>query len=197
MVIQTNKQELYARQEEGTACLNFDPQRLWDNFQFLQQHGIVRKDGDPNLPVLCAGCRNGYELKMFDDAGYNNVHGFDWSRKMVAVAMLTTKYDIRWDDVCNIRTFPDYSYGIVYCSHVIEHVLDPKRAIVELTDKLMSDGELVIIVPHEPEPMSKYHITAFRSKADLVEVMDVAGTKLVTVEYDSKWNEYLAIATRA
>jgi len=43
--------------------------------------------------------------------------------------------------------YPDETFDVIYCSHVLEHVLDDKRAMDELHRVLKSDGWAVFLVP--------------------------------------------------
>lgn len=49
-------------------------------------------------------------------------------------------------DICNIQ-YPDSSFDIIYCSHVLEHVLDDGKAMRELYRTLKSDGWAILNVP--------------------------------------------------
>jgi SAM-dependent methyltransferase len=49
-------------------------------------------------------------------------------------------------DVTAIR-FPDESFDVIYCSHVLEHVPDDRRAMRELHRVLKRDGFAVFMVP--------------------------------------------------
>jgi SAM-dependent methyltransferase len=49
-------------------------------------------------------------------------------------------------DISDIR-YPDESFDIVYCSHVLEHVPDDRRAMRELHRVLRNDGWAIIDVP--------------------------------------------------
>jgi len=49
-------------------------------------------------------------------------------------------------DVQNIDR-PDGSYDFIICSHVIEHVADPRRAIKELTRILSEEGLILLAYP--------------------------------------------------
>ncbi|MBT9559880.1 MAG: class I SAM-dependent methyltransferase [Myxococcales bacterium] len=46
-------------------------------------------------------------------------------------------------------TFPDESFDRVYCSEVLEHVLDPGRVIAEIRRVLKPTGVAVVSVPNE------------------------------------------------
>jgi len=49
-------------------------------------------------------------------------------------------------DITNIQ-YPDESFDVIYCSHVLEHVQDDKKAIRELFRILKKDGWAIILVP--------------------------------------------------
>lgn len=49
-------------------------------------------------------------------------------------------------DVCNIQ-YPDDSFDVIYCSHVLEHVADDRQAMKELYRVLGRDGWAIINVP--------------------------------------------------
>jgi len=49
-------------------------------------------------------------------------------------------------DVCNIL-FPDKSFDLIYCSHVLEHVPDDALAMREFYRVLKPDGKIILQVP--------------------------------------------------
>ena len=49
-------------------------------------------------------------------------------------------------DITNI-TYPDASFDVVYCSHVLEHVPDDRKALREFHRVLKRDGWAIILVP--------------------------------------------------
>jgi predicted SAM-dependent methyltransferase len=49
-------------------------------------------------------------------------------------------------DVTNI-TYPDQSFDVIYCSHVLEHVPDDKRALGEFHRVLKDNGWAILLVP--------------------------------------------------
>ena len=53
-------------------------------------------------------------------------------------------------DITNIN-FPDDSFDVIYCSHVLEHIPDDRRAMLELRRVLKSSGWAVIMVPINTE----------------------------------------------
>lgn len=49
-------------------------------------------------------------------------------------------------DICDIR-YPDGSFDCIYCSHVLEHVLDDRKAMREFHRVLRDDGWAILNVP--------------------------------------------------
>ncbi len=49
-------------------------------------------------------------------------------------------------DITDIQ-YPDNSFDVIYCSHVLEHVPDDRAAIRELYRVLKSDGWAVLLIP--------------------------------------------------
>lgn len=49
-------------------------------------------------------------------------------------------------DITNIE-FPDESFDLVYCGHVLEHIEDEGKAISEIYRVLKKDGQAIIMVP--------------------------------------------------
>lgn len=54
-------------------------------------------------------------------------------------------------DITNIQ-YPDNSFDIVYCSHVLEHIPDDRTAMKELARVLQPSGWAVLQVPMGTEP---------------------------------------------
>ena len=49
-------------------------------------------------------------------------------------------------DICDIQ-YPDQSFDVIYCSHVLEHVLDDRRAMMEVFRVLKNNGWAILNVP--------------------------------------------------
>ena len=52
--------------------------------------------------------------------------------------------------------FPDHTFDVVLCSHVLEHIPDDRRAMREIRRVLKSDGWALINVPSDPDRASTY-----------------------------------------
>lgn len=55
-------------------------------------------------------------------------------------------YDLKLD-VCNMKDIPNGSYSLVICSHVLEHVDDPDKALSEIFRIIKSGGAAILMVP--------------------------------------------------
>lgn len=49
-------------------------------------------------------------------------------------------------DICNIQ-YPERTFGLIYCSHVLEHVPDDRKALAEFHRVLQDDGKAIIVIP--------------------------------------------------
>lgn len=95
------------------------------------------------------------ETTFFESAGTKMLHlaaerCFEPTfRKIVGSGYITADLlkpaDVKMD-ITDIQ-FPDSSFDIVYCSHVLEHVPDDRRAMQELCRVLKPDGWAIVMVP--------------------------------------------------
>ncbi|MCL4743728.1 class I SAM-dependent methyltransferase [Candidatus Kuenenia sp.] len=53
-------------------------------------------------------------------------------------------------DITNIQ-YPDQSFDVIYCSHVLEHVDDDKQAMREFFRVLKNSGWAILLVPFTSE----------------------------------------------
>lgn len=50
-------------------------------------------------------------------------------------------------DICDMKQIADNSFDIIICSHVLEHVPDPDKAMREIYRIMRPDGRAIIMVP--------------------------------------------------
>jgi SAM-dependent methyltransferase len=65
--------------------------------------------------------------------------------KYVSADLYNTNAMIKMD-ITNID-YPNESFDFLYCSHVLEHIKDDRKAIVEIYRVLKKGGQAVIVVP--------------------------------------------------
>ncbi|MCB0405407.1 MAG: class I SAM-dependent methyltransferase [Bdellovibrionales bacterium] len=73
---------------------------------------------------------------------FRNLFGKD---VYVTADLLGSNVDVQVD-VCELQ-FPDKSFDLILCSHVLEHVANDKKAMKELRRVLTNDGIAIILVP--------------------------------------------------
>lgn len=59
-------------------------------------------------------------------------------------------------DITNI-SYPDESFDFIYCSHVLEHIEDDRKAMKELNRVLKKDGWAILLVPIMTENPTEEH----------------------------------------
>jgi 2-polyprenyl-3-methyl-5-hydroxy-6-metoxy-1,4-benzoquinol methylase len=111
-----------------------------DVLQFL-------KKGD--LKVLEIGCGSGATLSMLKSLGYATlVHGVEL---VDDIANLSDKSIDRMyvGDISNDMSFlTNDFYDVILCLDVLEHLSDPNQVVLDLSQKLKSDGSFIVSVPN-------------------------------------------------
>ena len=98
--------------------------------------------------VLCIGARDNSEVLTFINAGYN-VTGID----VCIESSLITKMDMA-------ELSPEFGkFDIIYCSHVLEHVLDPEKTFKAINS--VATGIIFITLPIVDRPPDIEHPTVY------------------------------------
>jgi len=129
---------------------------------------LFKPSGDPPRPdARCPVCWSlerqrlailflEHKTDLFDGSGKNMLQvapedGLEARfRRVPKLELLTADLDkptamVRMD-LTNIQ-YPDESFDVIYCSHVLEHITDDRKAMRELARILKSDGWSVLMVP--------------------------------------------------
>lgn len=106
--------------------------------------GIV--PGGPAPAVLDVGCGNGASLLILSVMGYASCKGVETDERACEAAR-ALGFEVRPGTAESIP-YPDESFDVVYLRHVIEHVLDPARAIAECLRVLRPGGLVSFLAPN-------------------------------------------------
>jgi len=130
--------------------------------------------------LIDIGCGNGYLLQNIKEK-HNHIRltGFDVANKLVQ------KSDIHFVSG-NIEKLPfaDRSFDVVVCTHVLEHVLHPEKAVQEL--KRITNKQLIIVVPKQRYYYYTLdeHLQFFYHKESLTTLIDIDNHQCNNIQGD-------------
>jgi 2-polyprenyl-3-methyl-5-hydroxy-6-metoxy-1,4-benzoquinol methylase len=93
--------------------------------------------------MLDYGCSWGYGVYQLSQAGYQAT-GFEISRPRVEYG----RQNLRVDLISDIDTLPSKAFDGIYSAHVLEHIPEPKSALVAFQRLLKPGGKLFLYVPN-------------------------------------------------
>ncbi len=153
----------------------------------------------PGADVLDAGCGTGYGAAILSDAGAARVLGIDVDRRSVRYARRrfgSPTVSFRVED-CDRLDLEPGSFGLVYCSNVLEHLTAPEAFLRTAAGALRPGGLAVIALPPITTPSDlavndgiHYHRTTLelRSWARLIEALPWTVT-VHAHRFDGEWSE--------
>lgn len=95
--------------------------------------------------ILDVGCGNGYLLQRLADVTDAELHGLDYNKPSLPQE-LQGRVQLHEGSI-NHLPFEDRTFDVVVCSHVLEHLPDPWRAVSELTR--VASKQLQVVVPRQ------------------------------------------------
>jgi len=97
--------------------------------------------------VLCVGCGSGLECDVLTKMG-GKVSAIDPSAELLSKArVLNPTVDFQLASA-ELLPFPDKSFDIVYCAHVLHYINDWAEPLREMLRVLKIDGRLIVTVHH-------------------------------------------------
>jgi len=110
--------------------------------------------------ILDAGCGNGRVtalLRCHSDPARTQVVGIDLVAADVARANLGGQPNIAFYAKDLLGELSDLGeFDFIYCQEVLHHTADPKRAFLNLCDRLAPDGEIAIYVYKQKAPVREF-----------------------------------------
>lgn len=88
--------------------------------------------------ALDVGCRDGFFTKILKNKGY----------KVISIDIEKNYDDCEIVDANDILPYKDNSFDLIWCSEVIEHLINPAKTINEFKRILKSNGVAVITTPN-------------------------------------------------
>ncbi len=106
-----------------------------------------------NGEILDIGCADGYFTNIIHKSTLNSkIIGIDILKTSISYAKSryknNSKLKFKVADAHNL-TFPDNTFDAVYAIESLEHVVDPKTFLKEISRVLKSNGKTIILIPTE------------------------------------------------
>jgi SAM-dependent methyltransferase len=154
---------------EGAQLSVRDIDRYSDQARFAAAHVV-----DRTVPVLDVGTATGGFLVALREAGFERPFGVDPSPDAVRVARDAFNLDVIVGGLDEAKAW-GYEFGLVSYVAVLEHVLEPREQVREVSRLLRRDGFLFVSVPaagsfkdHIDAPFQEFsveHINYFTSRS--------------------------------
>ena len=100
--------------------------------------------------VLDVGCAGGYLARALRERGVEAVDGIEPSLEDAEAARPHCRRLVHGsvEDDEAVAELPDNEYDVIVCGDVLEHLVEPERALRRLIPKLKPGGRFVISVPN-------------------------------------------------
>lgn len=138
---------------QGKSCTTT---RLWPTAQAQCKHDFeaFKAFWPPRSKILDVGCGDGYSMDLMRDAWFEP-YGVDFYEPKVNRA-IQHEHDV---EVCDLNKipYPDEEFDVVYCRHVLEHLVEPLESLKEFHRVLREKGLLSLIVPMQATSSKHVH----------------------------------------
>lgn len=107
---------------------------------------LVKYIRNKNARILSIGCRDFYDLRCLRKLGYNNLIGCDIDQRC---DQLAKKLNIPFVQ-CDIHEHKfNEKFDVIYMRHVLEHLYDPDKAMINICNHIKPGGYIMVVVPLE------------------------------------------------
>lgn len=102
---------------------------------------LILREGDvgTNSRMLDVGCGAAYQSSLLRSSG-RTILSMD-----IANRAYYTNLNVLGD--CTYLPFRDNCFDVIYCSHVLEHIQDRRKALLEMIRVANPDGYIYVVVP--------------------------------------------------
>jgi len=99
-----------------------------------------------DTPILDLGCGSGAWLERLANAGFNNLYGIDYDVRQFATSKaISLQANLDFD---NHLSFENKKFGLITAIEVIEHLQNPGRLFVHVSNLLEPDGYFLLTTPN-------------------------------------------------
>lgn len=103
--------------------------------------------------ILDVGCAKGFLVKAFLELGIKDVRGIDVSKYAIGQVSAEVRKKLQVVDVEKERIpFPDASFELIAALDLIEHLVNPKKALQEIYRVLKPGGKVCVTTPSPRSP---------------------------------------------
>lgn len=127
--------------------------------------------------MLDIGLGSGRAANAFAEAGWSvSATGYDVDAYRSDGAEFAEGIELHENiDICDMSVFPDEAFDVIWCAHVLEHVLDTGRALSEVRRVLKPGGTFYISVPPFKDEIVGGHVKPGWNVGLLMYVLAVTG----------------------
>jgi 2-polyprenyl-3-methyl-5-hydroxy-6-metoxy-1,4-benzoquinol methylase len=143
---------------------------------------IINSESKGNF--LDVGCGSGRVVKLAKENGWN-AYGIEADLKAVENAKLTN-INVSHGFAESVGDYKN-EFDLIYCSHVIEHVYEPKKFISDIYEALKPGGMAVIITPNAASVLRHYFGSYWRGLEAPRHISIPPKNKLIEIFRDSKF----------
>lgn len=158
--------------------INVNTPKYWDNFaNEAYMNADERRGGNfckfstvkdlisENLNILDVGCLNGnfYNFLKKNSFSTKSFTGVDHSKKLIEIAHKRFPEQSWISSDCYKLPFSDNSFDVITGMEILEHLEEPKKALLEMKRVCKQNGIIIITVPNEERIKDVSHIWSFSS----------------------------------
>lgn len=127
--------------------------------QRAKLHAKLVAHPEPSNPILEIGCGSGILLEVLAGNG-RKVAGLELSQKMIDIAKIrlekfNQQTNLFCGSVIDDLKLPDYIHHDVILVHTLEHMLNPKSFLEDVSSKMGRDNNIYIVVPNSRNVFGK------------------------------------------